>query len=394
MSKRSTAVTKPSTAAKEEKRRTQGGTNGPKTARRGVKLEQPTSAGMTIGMDLGDRMSDYCVLDVAGEVVERGRLATTPASLRRRFGTGSKARIAMEVGTHSPWTSRLLKEVGHEVFVANPRKLRLIYENRRKRDQVDAEALARVARMDTKLLAAVEHREQSTAQDLAVLRARDALVRTRTQLINHVRGAVKPTGARLKKHSSESFAAKAIDEIPEAIRQALSPVLVTIELVSQQIRDLDARVDELGATTYPETKVLRQITGVGPLIALAFILTLQDPQRFAKSRAVGAYLGLVPARSQSGASDPQLRITKEGDMYLRRLLVQAAQYILGPFGPDCDLRRFGLALAERGGKNAKRRAVVAVARKLAVLLHRLWKTGEVYEPLRSAASLVTAEKPA
>ena len=157
------------------------------------------------------------VLGVAGEVVERGRLATTPASFRRRFETGSKARIAMEVGTHSPWTSRLLKEVGHEVFVANPRKLRLIYENRRKRDQVDAEALARVARMDTKLLAAVEHREQSTAQDLAVLRARDALVRTRTQLINHVRGAVKPTGARLKKHSSESFAAHAIDEIPEAM---------------------------------------------------------------------------------------------------------------------------------------------------------------------------------
>lgn len=344
----------------------------------------------TIGLDLGDRTSHYCVLDGNGVVVEEGRVATTAESLRRRFGTGVKARIAMEVGTHSPWVSRLLKELGHEVLVANARKLRMIYDNRRKQDRVDAEMLARVARMDPKLLASIEHRPQEFAQGMAVVRSRDILVRARTQLINHVRGAVKSSGGRVQKCSSKVFGRRALDQAPEGIRQALSPILVTIELLTEQIRDLDAKVDELSEKTYPETAVLRQVGGVGPLIGLVFVLTLQDPGRFAKSRAVGAYLGLVPARSQSGGSDPQLRITKEGDRFLRRLLVQAAHYILGAHGSDCDLRRFGLALAERGGKNAKKRAIVAVARKLAVLLHRLWKTGEVYQPLRQQAKVATA----
>jgi transposase len=341
---------------------------------------------ITIGLDLGDRKSHYCVLDGSGVVVEQGQVATTAESLRRRFGTGGKSRIAMEVGTHSPWVSQLLKELGHEVLVANARKLRMIYDNRRKQDRVDAETLARVARMDPTLLASIEHRPQAFAQGMAVLRSRDILVRARTQLINHVRGAVKSSGARVRKCSSKAFAKHAVDQVPEGVRQALSPILVSIERLTEQIRDLDGTIDELSEKVYPETAILRQVGGVGPLIALAFVLTLQSPERFAKSRAVGAYLGLVPARDQSGSSDPQLRITKEGDRYLRRLLVQGAHYILGAHGSDCDLRRFGLKLAERGGKNAKRRAVVAVARKLAVLLHRLWKTGEVYEPLRQEAS--------
>jgi transposase len=295
-------------------------------------------------------------------------------------------RIALEVGTHSPWVSRLLKELGHEVLVANPRKTRLIYQNRGKQDPVDAEALARIARLDPKLLYPVEHRLESVAQDLALLRARDALVRTRTQLVNHVRGAVKATGQRLKKCSTRTFSEKAVSEIPEQVREALSGVVAAIEVVSKQILVLDRRIRELGKTKYPETALLRQVGGVGPIVALVYVLTLEHPGRFLKSRAVGPYLGLVPARSQSGDSDPQLRITKEGDNLLRRLLVQSAQYVLGPFGPDSDLRRSGLALMARGERNAKKRAVIAVARKLAVLLHRLWKTAEVYEPLRKASA--------
>jgi transposase len=318
-------------------------------------------------MDLGDRTSHFCVLDEGGTVVERGRIPT-------------------EVGTHSPWVSRLLKELGHEVLVANPRKTRLIYQNRGKQDPVDAEALARIARLDPKLLYPVEHRLESVAQDLALLRARDALVRTRTQLVNHVRGAVKATGQRLKKCSTRTFSEKAVSEIPEQVREALSGVVAAIEVVSKQILVLDRRIRELGKTKYPETALLRQVGGVGPIVALVYVLTLEHPGRFLKSRAVGPYLGLVPARSQSGDSDPQLRITKEGDNLLRRLLVQSAQYVLGPFGPDSDLRRSGLALMARGERNAKKRAVIAVARKLAVLLHRLWKTAEVYEPLRKASA--------
>lgn len=340
----------------------------------------------TVGMDLGDRTSHICVLDEAGTVVERGKVATTREGMRKRFERAARMRIAMEVGTHSPWVSRLLKELGHEVLVANPRKTRLIYQNRGKQDVVDAEALARIARLDPKLLYPVEHRLESVAQDLAVLRARDALVRTRSLLVNHVRGAVKAMGHRVKKCSTRTFSEEALGEIPEQVREALSSVVTTIEVVSKQILVLDKRIAELGKRKYPETALLRQVGGVGPIVALAYVLTLEHPGRFHKSRAVGPYLGLVPARSQSGDSDPQLRITKEGDNLLRRLLVQSAQYILGPFGEDCDLRRFGQALSARGERNAKKRAVIAVARKLAVLLHRLWKSAEVYEPLRKTAA--------
>ena len=215
--------------------------------------------------------------------------------------------------------------------------------------------------------------------------AEHLLVRTRTKLVNHVRGAVKATGSRLRRCSTRRFAEEVPEQMPAAVQEALKPVLSAIKAVSEQIRQLDRRVDELCETTYPETKLLRQVPGVGAKVALAYVLTLQRADRFRRGRAVGAYLGMVPARRQSGEQDPQLRITKEGDEYVRRMLVQAAQYQLGPFGPDSDLKRFGGRLAERGGKNARKRAVVAVARKLAVLLHRLWRTGEVYEPLHQPA---------
>ena len=164
----------------------------------------------------------------------------------------------------------------------------------------------------------------------------------------------------------------------------MDPLLEEIGSLTARIRAFDKVIEELCAEKYPETEIVRQVTGVGPLTALAFVLAIEDPSRFARSRTVGAYFGLVPKQRDSGDQEPQLRIAKTGDEHVRRLLVGSAQYILGPFGPDCDLRRFGLALAARGGKNAKKRAAVAVARKLAVLLHRLWVTGAEYEPLRQA----------
>ena len=149
------------------------------------------------------------------------------------------------------------------------------------------------------------------------------------------------------------------------------------------IKEYDREIAEL-EKKYPQVARLQQISGVGPLISLTFVLTLDDHLRFRKSRPIGSYLGLRPRQRDSGESQPQLRITKAGDGYLRSLLIQGAHYILGKFGPDTDLKRGGLKLAARGGKNAKKRAVVAVARKLSVLLHRLWITGEAYEPLRNA----------
>lgn len=338
---------------------------------------------LTIGLDLGDRFSRLCGVDGSGEVVEEGRLQTTEASLRRRFAGSERSRVVVEVGTHSPWVSRLLEGLGHEVWVANPRQLRLIYRNDRKSDRVDAEYLARIGRLDPKLLAPVAHRGRETQADLAVLRSREVLVGARTRLVNHVRGAVKSVGGRLPSCSTASFPRQVREGIPEELEPALVPLLADIARLTRQIRRYDRRIERLCEERYPETVVLRQVAGVGPITALCYVLTLEDPTRFPSSRSVGTYLGLVPKQRDSGDSEPQLRISKAGDPMLRRLLVGSAHYILGPFGPDTELRRWGLKLAERGGKAAKKRAAVAVARKLAVLLHSLWHTGEVYEPLRA-----------
>jgi transposase len=216
---------------------------------------------------------------------------------------------------------------------------------------------------------------------MAIIRSREALVGCRTQLVNHVRGAVKSFGGRLPKCPARSFHKKVVEHIPEALWAALGPILETIGSLTERIRDYDRQLETICQEHYPETEHLRQVEGVGALTALTFVLTLEDPSRFAKSRSVGAYLGLVPATDQSGERDPQKHISKEGDEMLRRLLVGSAQYILGPFGSDSDLRRHGEKIASRGGKNAKKRAVVAVARKLSVLLHSLWISAEVYDPL-------------
>jgi transposase len=340
---------------------------------------------MTAGLDLGDKYSHLCLIDTeSGEVVEEGRLRTTPEVLRRRFASERPMRIAIEAGTHSPWATRVLEECGHEVLVANARKLKLIYSNKRKTDKVDAENLARLARVDPKLLYPLKHRSEDSQAHMALIRSREALVSCRTQLVNHVRGAVKSFGGRLPKCPARSFHKKAAAHIPEALWPALGPILETIGSLTERIPDYERHLETISKEHYPETELLRQVEGIGALTALTFVLTLEDPYRFERSRSVGAYLGLVPARDQSGDRDPQRHISKEGDEMLRRLMVGSAHYILGPFGSDSDLRRHGEKIASRGAKNSKKRAVVAVARKLSVLLHRLWITAEVYEPLYNA----------
>lgn len=351
-----------------------------------MKKDSKKAVRSVAGLDIGDKFSHLCVLDgETGEVQEEGRLMTTEAGLERRFREVPSMRVALEAGAHSPWVHRLLEELGHDVLVANPRKLRLIYGNKRKNDKADASYLARLARMDPKLLAPIKHRKKAAQADLAIIRSREALVQVRTKLINHTRGAVKAMGGRLPKKASRCFDGRLIEEIPESLRPALLPVLEAIETLKKQILAYDHQIEEMARTSYPETARVQQVHGVGALTALAFVLTLEDPRRFRRSRTVGAYLGLVPGRDSSGESDPQRRITKEGDKFLRKTLVQSAHYMLGPFGQDCDLRRHGERIAQRGGKNGKKRACIAVARKLSVLLHRLWLTGEQYHPLHNAS---------
>jgi transposase len=343
-------------------------------------------AGNTIGIDLGDHWSRYCVLEASGAIVEEDRVRSTADAMREKFGKLAPARVVIEAGTHSPWVSRLLEEFSHQVIVANPRKVRLIYESDRKNDRLDARMLARLGRVDISLLSPVWHRSAEAQADLAVIRSRDTLVAARTQLINAVRGMVKSTGSRLPTSTTGAFAAKIAELVPSELKLAVTPLLKSIGALSDQIRNYDAQIERLAEKKYPQTKLLRQVKGVGPLIALTYVLTVDDPCRFQRSRQLGSFLGLRPEQRDSGESAPQLGISKCGNNHLRWLLVQAAHYILSRLAPDSRLRRWGLQLASRGGKNGKRRAVVAVARKLAVLLHRLWTTGEVYEPLYGVAA--------
>jgi len=345
---------------------------------------------LTIGLDLGDRSSWYCVLDERGELQGEGKVSTTAKAMRGAFHGMPRSRIALETGTHSPWVSRLLSELGHEVIVAHARKVRLIGESRRKDDRRDARTLARLARIDPQLLSPVKHRSAQAQADLTVIRARAGLVRARTALVNTVRALAKSYGERLRSCNVRNMDPEKAEGLSPELQAALQPLLGTIESLSAGIREYNQRIEALAERSYPEVALLKQVKGVGTLIALTFLLTLEDPHRFRKSRDVGCYLGLQPGRRNSGQSEPQMHISKEGDPYLRTLLVQGAQHILGPFGADCDLRRWGLKLAERGGKSGKKRAIIATARKLAVLLHRLWISGDVYEPLHNSRQLVVS----
>jgi len=345
---------------------------------------------LTVGLDLGDRSSAYCVLDGAGEILLEQRVATTPEAMRQAFEKMTRCRIAMETGTHSPWVSRLLTALGHEVIVAHAQKVRLIVKSRRKDDRLDARTLARLARIDPQLLSPVQHRSAQAQLHLAEIRARAALVSTRTALVNAARGLVKSYGERLRKCHTQQVGREMAGGLSMELRQALEPLLREVESLNERIQEYDRRIAKMAKERYPETALLQQVKGVGDLIATTYVLTIEDPHRFRKSRDAGCFVGLQPGRRNSGESEPQMHISKEGDEYLRTLLVQGAHYILGPFGADSDLRRWGLKLAARGGKNGKKRAVVAVARKLAVLLHRLWVSGEVYEPLRNSQKAMNA----
>jgi transposase len=335
---------------------------------------------ITVGMDMGDKEHVVCILDSKGKVIKRDKVRNTGEAIRKYFKKLAPCRMGLEAGTHSGWVSRILEEVGHEVLVGNPRKLRMIWKSNEKDDNKDAEMIARLTRADPQLLHPIQHRGAEAQIDLGIIKARDMLVKSRSMLIGHARGAVKSIGERISKCSAETFHRRLNKEMPEELRSALEPLMKMIEELTGRIRDYDKVLKKLCREKYAETEGLQAICGVGPITSLAFVLTLEESSRFDNSRSVGAFVGLVPKRDQSGETDKQLRITKAGDAYLRRLLVGSAQYILGHFGPDCDLREFGLKLAQRGGKNAKRRAVVAVARKLAVLMHHLWKADAIYDP--------------
>jgi transposase len=345
-----------------------------------------TTNNITIGLDLGDRKHAACVLSASGEILAETAIPNTRECLTALAQKNPSAVFVLETGTHSPWVSRLLESLGHEVIVANARKLRAISQNTTKSDEEDARMLARLGRADPQLLSPVKHRSESAQRALVQLKVREALVRARVNQMNSVRFLVKSLGLVVPRGVKATAFVRQFRARADAATTALvEPLLQTIDALNAQIKALDARLEQMAEEQYPATARLRQVDGVGPLTALCFVLTVETPERFPHTRDVGAYLGLVPRRDQSGLTDKQLPITKAGNVQLRCLLVNCAHYILGPFGPPSHLREAGERIAARGGKSAKKRAVIAVARKLAVTLLALWKSGADYHALPQAA---------
>lgn len=338
----------------------------------------------TLGLDLGDRRSSFCHLSAAGTQLEEGEVPTSRTGLSKLFADVAACRVVMEASGHVHWVAELAEQSGHEVIVANPREVRLISQSSRKSDRNDARILAQLGRVDPSLLRPVQRRGQACRVSRSLLRARDQLVRTRTQLVNLVRGQVKSMGGRVGACSAASFHKHAAAQIPASLTEVCAPVLAVLEQLAVQIRVFDRRIEQVSREHHPGTAVLRQVQGVGPTLALAFVATIEDPDRFSSPRTVGSYLGLTPRQYASGSRSPELRISKQGDGLLRRLLVNAASYILGPFGQDSDLRRYGERIARGGSQRDRARARIAVARKLACLLHHLWRTGSVWQPLYRA----------
>jgi transposase len=281
------------------------------------KPRRSSKVGVTIGIDLGDIWSHYCTLNQDGEVVDRGRFRTNPSGVDKQLPGSRTSSSCHETGTHSIWVSEQIQELDHEVIVANVRELRAISHSDRKSDKVDAEKIARYARLDPEILRPIAHRTVAQQETLTLIRARDVLVRLRTGAVNSVRGLAKPCGYRLPASSALTFAKRCLAMLPPALAQALGPLLQQIADMTMKIKQYDREIQRLTETAYPETQALIKVYGVGHLTALTFVLTLSNKQCFQRSRDVGCYLGLRPRRSQSGDSDPQLGITRTSISCLR-----------------------------------------------------------------------------
>jgi transposase len=271
------------------RKRTSSGKN-PKPAVKAKRAQRP----VTIGMDLGDKNSRYCLLSDEGEILREGQVATTKAGMMQTFGSIGRVRIAIEVGSHSPWVSRLLGSLGHEVIVANPRQVKLITESSRKDDRLDAQTLARLARIDPQLLRPIQHRSEKAQMALMVIGVRAALISARTSLVNTARGLAKALGERLPQCDADQMGVPQTESMPPNLQRVLEPLLKEVESLTEKIKDSDREIEQIARKDYPETALLQQVGGVGFLIALTLVLTVEDKDRFQKSRDIGCYVGLRP----------------------------------------------------------------------------------------------------
>ena len=327
------------------------------------------------GIDVHQKASEICVVGEDGEVMERTRVPTRREALKRYFGVQPRMRVVMEAGGSSQWVSRVIEECGHEVVVCAPRRVRMIAESTLKTDQIDAEVLARLGRIDHGFLGRVTHRGEEAQLLRANLTARSALVEARAKWINTVRGVLRGFGYRVSGGRSGTFHARCAKVLlPADLRAVIQPMLTQLEAVTEEIERLEEKLEEI-ATEIPVVQHLQEIPGVGLIVALYFVLSVDDPGRFRRSRDVGVFFGLRPCLRGSGDVRHYGRITREGDPEMRRLLVQAAHGMMNTRTP-CRLQRWAAELELRRGKG---KATVALARKIAVLMHHLWVTGESFQ---------------
>jgi len=340
---------------------------------------------MWVAMDLSDKENEFCQIDELGVKVNSGKVKNTPNDAELFFRSFSKEidlTVVIEAGTCSSWIARIIEHCGHKVIVANPRKVRAIWDTVNKTDERDAELLARLGRVDPILLSPIKHRCLEEQLDLTVIRLRESLVQARTKISNCIKGMLKTTGVMLEKSIEPQYLPKQLPlHISSDMLKMFEPMLIAISAMNEQIRTYEKKIDDL-CLKYPECGQFMKVRGIGPITALTFRLTISDPNRLIRTRDVGAYLGLIPKRDQSGTIDKRLGITKAGDKLCRTMLIRAANYMIGSFGEDCDLRRFGLKIKAKGGKAPTKRASCAVARKLAVMMLSMWKSGEDYKQFR------------
>ncbi len=333
-----------------------------------------------LGIDVHSKYSEVCGISQEGEVTVRRRISTTETSIRGFFGSRERAQVTLESGPVTPWVYRLLCDLGHAVTVVNPRRVRLIAESTLKTDGIDAEVLARLSRLDLGFLRPVYQRSPEAQELRTRLRVRSALVKSRTSLINAVRGTLRAQGYRMPSCAAKIFMVRYESMgFDSGVSEALAPLVSTIGELSDRICELENDLKAQASTDELLVR-LQTVPGVGPLVSLAFAGWVDNPDRFQKSRDVGACLGLRPSLRSSGGHEIRGRITREGDSEMRRLLVQAAHASL-QCHKDSALKRWGEGLVARLGKS---KAVVALARKIGVLLHRLWVTNENFQPFPQA----------
>lgn len=329
-----------------------------------------------VGIDVANKASAICVIDEQGEVVRRAEVATEVYELNKTLAGLDEARVVIESCPLAEWLAEVVEAGGHEAVIIDARAARHLVSSKKKTDARDAHTLAQLAR--TGWYNAVHRKSREARLLRSQLQARQGLVRTRKAMDSQVRGLLRAQGLRLGRVSAGEFAervrALAGERVP-GLLPYLEPLLSLYEQALVEARRLKREL-ERGSRREALRRRLQSVPGVGPLVSQVYVATVDEPGRFEHAEQVADYAGLTPRVSQSGESCYRGRITKEGDQLLRWHLVEAAHVLL-THGRDCRLKRWGLALQRRKGAGKAR---VAVARKLAILLWRLWMTGERFEP--------------